>query len=222
MRTIVYVDGFNLFKGALTKTPYKWLDLLALCKHIIKTVHPESDVVQLKYFTAEVKGKYCKNPQSPQRQHAYTLALEKHLGVEVIKGSHSIVQVSGRLISHPEHELHSELVDIEKMEEKQTDVNIGIHIYRDCVNGLCDQVVLLSNDSDLKAPFEYLQCDFAGIQRGLILPNRARSSKTLSRLAHWTVKGIRTEDLHKYQLPRVISYLTPTGTRKSLKRPEGW
>ena len=30
MRTCVYVDGFNLYYGALKRTPYKWLDLAAL------------------------------------------------------------------------------------------------------------------------------------------------------------------------------------------------
>jgi len=27
LRTVVYIDGFNLFYGALKGTPYKWLDL---------------------------------------------------------------------------------------------------------------------------------------------------------------------------------------------------
>jgi hypothetical protein len=150
------------------------------------------------------------------------LALEKHVGAEVIKGQHIVVQVSGRLTSHSKHDLHAELVDIEKMEEKQTDVNIGLHVYRDCVNHVCDQVVLVSNDSDLKAPFEFLQRDFANIQRGLILPNNVRPSKTLSSLSHWTVKGIREEDLYRYQLPPEITYLTPSGRRKILKKPSGW
>jgi hypothetical protein len=30
MRTIVYVDGFNLYYGALKGTPYRWLDILAM------------------------------------------------------------------------------------------------------------------------------------------------------------------------------------------------
>ena len=30
MRTIVYVDGFNLYYRAVKDTPWKWLDLLAL------------------------------------------------------------------------------------------------------------------------------------------------------------------------------------------------
>ncbi len=31
MATIVYIDGFNLYYGAVKGAPYKWLDLEALC-----------------------------------------------------------------------------------------------------------------------------------------------------------------------------------------------
>ena len=33
--TNVYVDGFNLYYGALKGTPYKWLDLGALSKVLL-------------------------------------------------------------------------------------------------------------------------------------------------------------------------------------------
>ena len=36
MRTIVYVDGFNLYYGAVRGTPYKWLDLRALFTRILR------------------------------------------------------------------------------------------------------------------------------------------------------------------------------------------
>ena len=33
MRTVVYVDGFNLYYGALKGTSWKWLDLVALSQN---------------------------------------------------------------------------------------------------------------------------------------------------------------------------------------------
>jgi hypothetical protein len=33
-RTNVYIDGFNLFYGALKGSRYKWLDLDVLCRHL--------------------------------------------------------------------------------------------------------------------------------------------------------------------------------------------
>ncbi len=34
-------------------------------------------------------------------------------------------------------------------EEKQTDVNIAFHLYDDVIHKRCEQVILVSNDSDL-------------------------------------------------------------------------
>ena len=53
MRTFVYVDGFNLYYGALKGTPWKWLDLPAL---FTKVLQPHHDILKVKYFTARVSG----------------------------------------------------------------------------------------------------------------------------------------------------------------------
>ena len=49
MRTFVYVDGFNLYYGALKGTAIKWLDLVALFKTVLQ---PHHDILTVKYFTA--------------------------------------------------------------------------------------------------------------------------------------------------------------------------
>lgn len=50
----VYIDGFNLYYGALKGTPYKWLNFHALCRRILQ---PHNTLVQIKYFTARVKDR---------------------------------------------------------------------------------------------------------------------------------------------------------------------
>jgi hypothetical protein len=70
IRTWVYVDGFNLYYGAVKGTPYKWLDVLALAKHLLAATHT---VDKIKYFTARVSG--AADPDAPRRQHAYLSAL---------------------------------------------------------------------------------------------------------------------------------------------------
>ncbi len=50
VRTIVYVDGFNLYYGAVKETPHKWLDILKLCQLLL----PKKQIVKIKYFTALV------------------------------------------------------------------------------------------------------------------------------------------------------------------------
>ena len=70
MRTRVYVDGFNLYYGAVKGTPFKWLNLVELAYQILPAGH---SVDKLNYFTARVSG--VSDPGAPARQHAYLSAL---------------------------------------------------------------------------------------------------------------------------------------------------
>ncbi len=81
MRTRVYVDGFNLYYGALKGTPYKWLDLVKLAYQLLP---PGYSVTKLKYFTARVSG--IPDAGAPARQQAYLSALATLPEVEVIRG----------------------------------------------------------------------------------------------------------------------------------------
>ncbi len=47
MKTNVYVDGFNLYYGSLKDTPYRWLDIAALCANIL----PNNIINRIRYFT---------------------------------------------------------------------------------------------------------------------------------------------------------------------------
>ncbi|MYE02471.1 MAG: NYN domain-containing protein [Alphaproteobacteria bacterium] len=46
MRTVVYVDGFNLFYGTLRGTPWRWLDLVALFE---KVLQPQHDIAGIRF-----------------------------------------------------------------------------------------------------------------------------------------------------------------------------
>jgi len=82
MRTIVYIDGFNLYHCAVSRTAYKWLDLPAFGDGL---AGPNHTVVRVKYFTAKLKD-LPHSPGSQQRQFIYWRALgtlprlDVHLG----------------------------------------------------------------------------------------------------------------------------------------------
>ena len=44
MRTFVYMDGFNLYHGALKGTPFRWLDLVALLENVLQ---PHHDILKI-------------------------------------------------------------------------------------------------------------------------------------------------------------------------------
>ena len=81
MKTRVYVDGFNLYYGAVKGTPFKWLDPVRLTRLLLPD---EYTIDKLLYFTARVSGKIDR--RAPARQHAHLNALrtlpetEMHFG----------------------------------------------------------------------------------------------------------------------------------------------
>lgn len=81
MRTWVYVDGFNLYYGALKGTPFKWLNPVELARRVLPAVNK---VERVKYFTARMSG--AVDPDAPRRQHLYLLALDTLPEVEIIYG----------------------------------------------------------------------------------------------------------------------------------------
>ena len=70
MRTRVYVDGFNLYYGAVKRTRFKWLDPVRLTALLLPR---ECLIDRLRYFTARISGKL--DPQAPRRQQIYLKAL---------------------------------------------------------------------------------------------------------------------------------------------------
>lgn len=88
VRTRIYVDAFNLYYGALRNTPYKWLDIDALCRKLLNT---SNSIEHIHYFTAPVSARPTDLGQ-PQRQQLYLRALRTlpHLTI-----------TNGRFLSRP-------------------------------------------------------------------------------------------------------------------------
>ena len=53
MRASIYIDGFNLYYGAVKGTPYKWLDFKAAFAMLLQ---PHHRITNIHYFTAQVSG----------------------------------------------------------------------------------------------------------------------------------------------------------------------
>lgn len=82
MNTYVYIDGFNLYYGALKGTRYKWLDLKALMSRVLPSSH---NIIKIKYFTARVSG--AADPDAPRRQAIYLKAIKTLPEIEIHFGS---------------------------------------------------------------------------------------------------------------------------------------
>ena len=143
MRTFVYVDGFNLYYGALEGTPWKWLDLPAL---FAKVLQPHHDIPTVKYFTARVSGTPA-DPSKPQRQDVYLRALRRYRPeVEVYFGHFLSHRVRAPLAEPAGDQRTAEVI---RTEEKGSDVNLAVHLLNDGWLDAYDCAVVVGNDSDI-------------------------------------------------------------------------
>jgi len=56
-RGIIYIGGFNPYYGAVTNTPWKWLDM----EKYFSLLLPHDDIQAIKYFTAKIHGSHKLN-----------------------------------------------------------------------------------------------------------------------------------------------------------------
>jgi len=226
MDTIIYIDGYNLFYGRLRHTPFKWLDSVKLFQSILKTQAPSTQIIKVKYFTSRVKSRFASHGQeSTQAQESYHRALKYLYGdiIEIVYGYHTVEMGFPPVYKKPIDK--DDRVEVWRFEEKQTDVNIALHMYRDAVSERCTQQVLVSNDSDLELPLKLIREDKPQIALGLIIPrakplNTKKSrppNKKLSQSTHWTRSYILDSECQNAQLADKIAT-----HKKPILKPTYW
>lgn len=208
MRTYIYVDGFNLYYGALKGTPYKWLDLKTLSLRILK---PQHQILCIKYFTALVSGT-SHDPRKPIRQKTYLRALQTYIPeIEIYYGHFLSNPIRAPLVTPTKRQYFADVI---KTEEKGSDVNLAVHLLNGAWLNSYDCAVIVSNDSDLAESMRIIKAQH-GKMLGLITPGKTRrTSKQL--LNHATfARYIRDSGLISSQLPDPIP-----GT--SIYKPKSW
>ena len=146
-RVTFYVDGFNFYNGLRAKKRIDdswkktyWIDMVKFFNCFLS---PDQILEKVIYFTASPLSS-SKN----SRQSAFLNANKLINGdkFEIVRGKYLtktiVCPYCGRSRQIPE--------------EKKTDVNISIRMIGDCVKNSTDIVILVSGDSDLLPPLEYI------------------------------------------------------------------
>ena len=201
MRTIVYVDGFNLYFRLLVKRPHcKWLNIKALAERVLSQANV---VVGVKYFTARVSGR--NHPAAPGRQQVYLDALATVPEVSVHMGTFLSSEKFAELVKPPDFRPRVSLpqpwpdvVKVLKVEEKGSDVNLASHLLLDAFQGNFDVAAVLSNDSDLIEPMRIVS-QILNRPVGLLSPV-TNPTPALRNVASF-VRHIRDGDLRLAQFP---------------------
>jgi uncharacterized LabA/DUF88 family protein len=133
-KTIVYIDGFNLYFALKEKNwqSLMWLDLVKLGKGLLR---PDQELVRVKYFTARITN----DVQKQRRQTAFLDALATLDGLEIYEGAYQHNRVMC-------YDCGREWPD---SKEKQTDVSIATQMLVDShVPNRMDDIILVTADSD--------------------------------------------------------------------------
>ena len=182
-KTIVYIDGFNLYYGALKRTPYKWLHVGRLCALML----PQDDIVAINYYTALVSARPG-NPSAPNDQQIYLRALRTIPNISINYGHFLTHSVSMALTGVTP----TKRVWVDKTEEKGSDVNLAAHLVRDGFQRAFEVAVLITNDSDLAEPVRIVRQEL-NLPVGILNPHQQHSAE-LKRVATF-LKRIRQSDL---------------------------
>lgn len=154
-----------MYYGALKHTPYRWLDLAALCRHML----PNDNIQTIKYFTAKVSAR-PHDPQQPMRQQIYLRALGTLPNVSIVYG-HFLTH-SCRMVLTNSNPVQKVWVD--KTEEKGSDVNLATHLLHDGFTAKFDIAVLITNDSDLLGPVRIVRHEL-NLPVGILNPHQRHS-----------------------------------------------
>ncbi|MFJ4386429.1 NYN domain-containing protein [Pseudomonas sp. NPDC089408] len=229
MRTACFIDGYNVFYGLVAGTRYKWLNLPALLKHILRVEQPDCEIITISLFTSGVKPSLASRGNlSKEAQDTYLRALIAQ-GVDVHYGRHQLEPRNApRFVNKDTPPSRLDQVAIWKLEEKETDVHIAISMYRLAARQArlpagerIQQLVLVSADTDLAPALTAVREDFPELRLGVILPHREGMKRTLpgslKSNAHWMRQVVTEEELASNQFPDRV----PTRKRPALK-PAYW
>lgn len=200
-KTIVYIDGFNLFHALkdMRWKKYYWLDLHAFS---LKLLSDMQILVQVRYFTS--RG--VDDPHGQKRQNTYIEALETRKDIDIQYGKFTSddwgCSGCGRIqqVNH----------------EKQTDVNIAVAMISDAQDDNFDDAILITADSDQIPTVKYIRNAYPG-KRVIIGFPPGRYSTDLAPAANKTFQ-VQKNTLRDSQLPDALE----SRAHFMLTRPKTW
>jgi uncharacterized LabA/DUF88 family protein len=204
-RVVAFVDGLNLYHAIsrIERPHLKWIDLRALIRRFVR---PASEtLVGVYYFSAYADWLLA----ASQRHRAYVAALS----------ASGVTPVMGKFKSKNRWCSWCRRASVGH-EEKETDVNIALHLVDGGYRNLFDHALLVSRDSDLAPAVRMLMERFPEKRLTVVAPPFAGHSTEMLRWASGKTK-IRTEHLEQSLFPAEVrdTYGTLVATRPAEYEP---
>ncbi len=202
-KVISYIDGFNLYYGLREKgwRKYYWLDVAKVSKAILKQ---DQALQHCYYFTAHIRTN--KHGQNRHRQTLWLDALKTRPDITCRFGQYLTKTV----------QCNSCKATWRQPEEKMTDVNIATQLIVDAYEGNYDTALIVSGDSDLTPPIEYIRKRFPDKKIVVAFPPRRHSKQLKKAASRYIILG--EDKLRNGLLPDKIT----VASGHVLKRPDSW
>ena len=211
-KVTIYVDGFNFYYGLKRQKKidpdwgkFYWIDIVKLFEHFLGANQVLQKVV---YFTATPL-----NVQKSSRQSAFLNANKLINGnrFEIIKGKYYDKHITCPYCN----------AAISKPEEKRTDVNVSVQLIGDCALNKTDVVVLVSADSDLVPPLDFIRRNFPNKKIKVYFPPSGFSSDINNFIKNNRGKVVKLEN-NKGKFFNSIMPDTITKNGKTYSIPNKW
>jgi uncharacterized LabA/DUF88 family protein len=188
LRVSAFIDGFNLYHALkrLNGDHLLWVDLWALMERQLLR-HSES-LQAVYYFSAYATWL----PEERERHESYVAALEGR-GVTPVMGhfkekDRKCPNCNNRWKGH---------------EEKETDVNIALHLLNQAYKNRYDKALLVTRDSDLKPAVEMVRREFPDKNITVVAPPHLGHSTDLTKVAS-AKRKITKAQVEECLLPQTI------------------
>jgi uncharacterized LabA/DUF88 family protein len=210
-RVTFLVDGFNLHFSArqagtnLNKLPLQWLDVRGLLTSYVSLFGRGATIEGIHLFTAIPHFLHGRDPGAVSGFRTYLEVLEStgvHLHRAEFKRKISTCPHCGR--------------EIERWEEKETDVALGVTAAELLHLRACDTLVIVSGDTDLAPAIRAAKRLFPESQVCVAFPH-ARFNAELQQIADFSFR-IRAARYAEHQLPDPVRLRDG----RVLRRPPGW
>lgn len=206
-RSIVYIDGYNFYYGAVYQSLHKWLNLESL----FISLRQDDSIQQIYYFTALLDN----DPVRLIRQNEYLGALQTRSLINIVYGKYKSKELTCnvRQCTHNARTYYT-------YEEKRTDVNIAVQMLSDAYENKCDRFIIVSGDSDLVPVIQKVKQLCPNKKVTVYIPHRdpVRGAAVEIRRAADKHKSFPLNMLPLHQFPNQI----PDGQGEYLLKPNTW
>lgn len=211
-RVTFYVDGFNFYYGLKRMKhvdpkwhSYYWIDVVKLFEQFLGA---DQELAKVIYFTASPL-----DPDKSSRQSAFlnANALLHPDKFEVVRGKYI-----NKTITCPFCK-----TSISRPEEKKTDVNLSVRMMGDCFKNATDIVVLVSADTDLIPPIDFILKNFTDKKVKVYFPP-SNNSFDINGFMHAHKSSVIKLENNAVKFANAIMPETVTDGVKTYTIPENW